>query len=58
MVLCPILAKELSNRMLDMKMREISHLRDDSEYEAKRNSLVQVFGDVKFILEEIGVELE
>ena len=29
-----LLAKELSNRMLDMKMREISHLRDDSEYDA------------------------
>lgn len=52
-----LLAKELSNRMLDMKMREISHLRDDSEYDAKRNALVQVYGDVKFILEEIGVDL-
>ena len=52
-----VLAKELSNRMLDMKMREISHLRDDSEYDAKRNALVQVYGDVKFILEEIGVDL-
>lgn len=53
-----LLAKELSNRMLNMKIREISHLRDDSEYDAKRNSLVQVYGDVKFILEEIGVNLE
>lgn len=52
-----LLAKELSNRMLDMKMREISHLRDDSEYDAKRNALAQVYGDVKFILEEIGVDL-
>lgn len=52
-----LLAKELSNRMLDMKMREISHLRDDSEYDAKRNALVQAYGDVKFILEEIGVDL-
>jgi hypothetical protein len=43
--------------MLDMKMREISQLRDDSEYDAKRNALVQVYGDVKFILEEIGVDL-
>ena len=52
-----LLAKELSNRMLDMKMREIAHLRDDSEYDAKRNALIQVYGDVKFILEEIGVDL-
>lgn len=53
-----LLAKELSNRMLDMKIREISHLRDDSEYDAKRNSLVQVYEDIKFILEEIGVNVE
>lgn len=53
-----LLAKELSNRMLDLKMKEILHLRDDSEYDAKRNSLVQVYGDVKFILKEIGVDFE
>ena len=52
------LAKELSNRMLDMKIREISHLREDSDYDAKRNALIQVYGDLKFILEEVGVELE
>lgn len=53
-----ILAKELAKRMIDFKLHELNHLRDDSEYSDKLNSLIQAYSEVKFILEEVGVSLD
>lgn len=51
-----LLAKELSKRMIDIKLQEINHLRSDSDYAAKLKSLRDVFDDVKFVLDEVGEE--
>lgn len=53
-----ILAQELAKRMIDFKAREINHLRDDSDYSEKLDSLMQAYSEVKFILEEVGVNLD
>lgn len=51
-----LLAQELAKRMIDIKYQEIIHLRDDSDYSAKRDALDRVFAEVKFVLDEIGGE--
>lgn len=53
-----ILAQELARRMIDFKVHEINHLRDDSDYSDKLNSLMQAYNEVKFILEEVGVSFD
>ncbi len=53
-----ILAQELAKRMIDFKAHEINHLRDDSDYSEKLDSLMQAYNEVKFILEEVGVNLD
>lgn len=53
-----IIAKELAKRMINFKVHEINHLRDDSEYSDKLDSLIQAYNEVKFILEEVGVNLD
>ena len=52
------LARELSKRMLGFEVHEIKHLRDDADYSEKLDSLRQAYDDVKFILEEVGVDLD
>ena len=51
-----MLAKELSKRMIDIKLQEINHLRTDADYAVKLKSLRNVFDDVKFVLDEVGEE--
>lgn len=53
-----IIAQELAKRMINFKVHEINHLRDDSEYSDKLDSLIQAYNEVKFILEEVGVNLD
>ena len=53
-----IIAKELAKRMINFKVHEINHLRDDSEHSDKLDSLIQAYNEVKFILEEVGVNLD
>lgn len=53
-----IIAQELAKRMINFKVHEINHLRDDSEYSEKLDSLIQAYNEVKFILEEVGVNLD
>ena len=53
-----IIAQELAKRMINFKVHEITHLRDDSEYSDKLDSLIQAYNEVKFILEEVGVNLD
>lgn len=52
-----MLAQELAKRMIDFGVRELSHLRDDADYSAKLDSLQRVYSEVKFILEQVGVDL-
>ena len=52
-----ILANELARKLDMVEMREIRHLRDDSDYYEKREVLIRVYEAVKFVLEEVGVEL-
>ena len=53
-----ILARELANRMIDFKVHEIEHLKDDSDYSQKLDSLQRAYSEVKFILEQVGVDLQ
>ena len=53
-----IIEQELAKRMINFKVHEINHLRDDSEYSDKLDSLIQAYNEVKFILEEVGVNLD
>lgn len=51
-----MLAKELSKRMQDIRLTDIHHLRSDSEYVDKLNSLMNAFDDIKFVLDEVNGE--
>ena len=51
-----LLAKELSKRMQTILLAEIHHLRSDSDYADKLNSLINVYEDVKFVLDEVTGE--
>lgn len=52
-----MLAKELSKRMMNMSVFELHHLRDDSEYSEKLNSLRNVCDDIQnIVLSEIDGE--
>lgn len=51
-----MLAKELSKRMQDIRLADIHHLRSDSEYVDKLNSLMNAFDDIKFVLDEVNGE--
>ena len=51
-----MLAKELSKRMQSILYREIHHLKNDAAYSDKLNSLINVYEDVKFILDEVNGE--
>lgn len=53
-----ILARELANRMIDFKIHEIEHLKDDSDYSQKLDSLLRAYSEVKFILEQVGADLQ
>lgn len=53
-----MLARELANRMIDFKVHEIEHLKDDSDYSQKLDSLQRAYSEVKFILEQVGVDLQ
>ena len=52
-----LLAQELAKRMVKIELREVEHLRDDSEYSDKLNSLEKVYNEVKFVLDVIRGEL-
>ena len=51
-----MLAKELSKRMQDIRLADIHHLRSDSKYVDKLNSLMNAFDDIKFVLDEVNGE--
>lgn len=51
-----LLAKELSKRMQNILLADIHRLRTDSDYADKLNSLLNVFDDVKFVLDEVNGE--
>jgi len=49
-----LLAKELSKRMQNFLLVDIHHLRSDSEYADKLNSLMNAYDDIKFVLDEVN----
>lgn len=49
-----LLAKELSKRMQNILLVDIHHLRSDSEYADKLNSLMNAYDDIKFVLDEVN----
>ena len=51
-----LLAKELSKRMQNILLVDIHHLRSDSEYADKLNSLMNAYDDIKFVLDEVNGE--
>lgn len=51
-----LLAKELSKRMQSILFNEIHHLKNDSDYADKLNSLMNAFDDIKFVLDEVNGE--
>ena len=51
-----LLAQELAKRMAKIELREVEHLRDDSEYSNKLESLERVFDELKFVLGEVKGE--
>lgn len=51
-----LLAQELAKRMLNLGVHEIHHLRSDSEYSEKLESLQEAYEEVAFILNEIKGE--
>ena len=51
-----LLAKELSKRMQNILLADIHHLRSDSDYADKLTSLMNVYDDVKFVLDEVNGE--
>ena len=51
-----LLAKELSKRMQNILLADIHHLRSDSDYADKLNSLMNVYDDIKFVLDEVNGE--
>ena len=50
-----LLAQELAKRMIALSVHELNHLRDDTTYSEKLDSLQRAYGEVKFILEQVGV---
>ena len=52
-----LLAQELSKRMATITMTEIVHLRTDSDYSIKLDSLINVLSDIQFVLDEVGTEI-
>ena len=48
-----VLAKELIAKMKEISVREITHLRTDSDYQPKLQSLVNVCKEINFVLEEV-----
>ena len=53
-----LLAQELAKRMIDMSIRELTHLKDDADYSTKLDSIQRAYSETKFILEQIGIDLE
>lgn len=51
-----LLAQELAKRMAKIELREVEHLRDDSEFSEKLESLERVFDELKFVLDEVKGE--
>lgn len=51
-----LLAKELANRMRNIELREIHHLRSDSDYADKKESLMNVYDEIDFVLNEVNGE--
>lgn len=51
-----LLAQELAKRMAKIELREVEHLRDDSEYSKKLECLERVFDELKFVLGEVKGE--
>lgn len=51
-----LLAQELVKRMRNIQLKEINHLRSDSDYSVKLDSLVAAFDELKFVLDEVNGE--
>jgi hypothetical protein len=51
-----MLAQELAKRMVKMSLKEVQHLRQDAEYSQKRDSLQNVFDELKFVLDNVKGE--
>ena len=50
------LIQELAKRMTKIEFREVSHLRDDSEYSEKLESLERAFEELRFVLSQVNGE--
>lgn len=48
-----LLAQELAKRMARIELREVEHLRDDSDYSEKLDSLERVYAELEFVLGEV-----
>ena len=48
-----ILAQELAKRLVKMSHKEVLHLKQDAEYAQKRDSLQNVFDELKFVLDNV-----
>ena len=51
-----LLAQELAKRMAKIELREVEHLRNDSAYSEKLESLERVFEELEFVLGEVKGE--
>lgn len=51
-----LLAQELAKRMIAIQLREIIHLRDDSDYSEKKDALERAFDELKFVLDQVKGE--
>lgn len=51
-----MLARELAKRMIRIELHEVNHLRDDSEYSSKLDSLQQAYDEIKFVLNQVRGE--
>lgn len=48
-----VLAQELARRLVSISMREVHHLRDDSDYANKLESLQNAYDELKFLFNNI-----
>lgn len=51
-----LLAQELAKRMTKIELHEVEHLRDDSDYSEKLDSLERAYEELEFVLSEIRGE--
>ena len=53
-----VLAQELAQRLEGISMREVNHLRDDSDYANKLECLLNAYDELKFLLDNIQGDVD